>query len=266
MKPVYFPHTYVPEWVAETLAGCFGRFTVYQPSGRKPPPEMQTWIDANVMEVRVPVQTQDEALEKMAKEFRAFAGLHDDGKNLKSAVFRGRQGGSPCFSESAASRIVSNVKKHSGPTPAEADSDPLFSAQVFLDFAQEFDRQSTELNRSLGDNAQQWGDLLTEISGTGKNDLPATPFSTEIRVEDPGEYMALERLQAWRRLFVMDPAESQLFVTSSPAVFNHLLECLPEGQKVSESLNLPAVDVDDEAAASWRDSFFEQIEQLILVP
>ena len=161
IKPVYFPHTYVPEWVAETLAGCFGRFTVYQPSGRKPPPEMQTWIDANVMEVRVPVQTEDEALEKMAKEFRAFAGLHDEGKNLKSAVLRGRQGGIPCFSESAASRIVSDVKRQSGPTPAEADSHPLFSAQVFLDFAQEFDRQSTELNRSLGDNVQQLGDLLT---------------------------------------------------------------------------------------------------------
>ena len=58
IKPIYFPFTYVPEWVAEALAVCFGRFTVYQPSGRKPPPEMQTWIDANVMEVRVPVQTE----------------------------------------------------------------------------------------------------------------------------------------------------------------------------------------------------------------
>jgi hypothetical protein len=57
MKPIYFPFTYVPRWVAETLAACFKQFTVYQPSGRKLPAEMQPWVEANVMEVRLPVQT-----------------------------------------------------------------------------------------------------------------------------------------------------------------------------------------------------------------
>ena len=263
IKPTYFPFTYVPQWVAETLVACFKQFTIYQPSGRKPPPEMQAWIDANVMGVRVPVQTEDEALEKMAREFQAFAGLHDDSKNLETTVFRGRQGGIPCFSESAASRIASHVKKHGESIPAETDSHALFSAQVFLDFAQEFDRQSAELNRSLGVNAQQLGDLLKEIGGARENDLPASPLNTQIRVEDPGEYMVLERLKAWRRLFVMDPAESEFLVTSSPAVFKHLLESLPAAQKVIHSLNLPVVDVDDGASVSWRDSFLEQMKALI---
>ena len=263
IKPIYFPYTYVPEWVAETLAVCFKQFAVYQPSGRKLPTEMQRWVEANVMEVRVPVQTEDEALEKMSKEFRVFAGLHDDGKNLKTAVFQGRQGGIPCFSESAASRIVSDVKKHSGSAPAEADSNTLFSAQVFLHFAQEFDRQSAELNHSLGANEQQLGNLLREISGSHENDLPATPLGTEIRVEDPGEYMALDRLQAWLRLFLMDPADSGFMVTSSPEVFNYLLENLPAAQKIIQSLKLPVMGVKDNAAISWRDSFLEQIKQLI---
>jgi predicted AlkP superfamily phosphohydrolase/phosphomutase len=73
VKPIYFPYTYVPRWVAETLAACFKQFTVYQPSGRKLPAEMQPWVEANVMEVRVPVQTEDEALAKVVKDFRAFA-------------------------------------------------------------------------------------------------------------------------------------------------------------------------------------------------
>ena len=137
MKPIYFPFTYVPQWVAETLAGCFGQFTVYQPSGRKLPSEMRPWVDANVMEVRSLVQMEDEALENITKEFWAFAGLHDDSKNFKTAVFRERQGEIPCFNESAASRIVADVKNHSRSTPAEKDPHPLFSAQVFLHFAQE---------------------------------------------------------------------------------------------------------------------------------
>ena len=62
VKPIYFPYTYVPQWVAETLAACFKQFTVYQPSGRKLPSEMQPWIDANVMELRVPVQVEARAL------------------------------------------------------------------------------------------------------------------------------------------------------------------------------------------------------------
>jgi hypothetical protein len=122
IKPTYFPHTYVPQWVAETLAACFKQFAVYQPSGRELPAEMQPWVEANVMEVRVPVQTEDEALAKMAKEFRAFAGLHDDSKNLKTAVFWGQQGAIPCFGETTVSRIVSDVKKSSRSASAEAEN------------------------------------------------------------------------------------------------------------------------------------------------
>jgi hypothetical protein len=263
IKPTYFPYTYVPQWVAETLAACFKQFTVYQPSGRKLPSEMQPWSEANVMEVRVPVRTEDEALAKMATEFRAFAGLHDDSKNLKTAVFWGQQGAIPCFGESTVSRIVSDVKKSSRSASAEADFDPLFSAQVFLDFAQEFDRLSTELNRGLGVNAQHSRDLLKEISGEKENDLPATPLSAEIKVDDPGEYMALDRLQAWLRLFMIDPVDSGLLVTSSPSVFNHLLENLAAAQKVIESLGLPVMGAKDDAAISWRDSFLKQMKQLI---
>ena len=263
IKPIYFPHTYVPQWVAETLAACFKRFTVYQPSGRKLPSEMQPWVEANVMEIRVPVQTEDETLSKIAKEFQVFAGLHDDSKNLKTAVYWGQQGAIPCFGESAVSRIISDVKKSGQPASAEADCDAVFSAQVFLDFAQEFDRQSAELNRSLGVNGEHSRDLLKEIGGGEKNDLPASPLSAEIKVEDPGEYMALDRLQAWLRLFMIDPVDSGFLVTSSPAVFNHLIENLTVAQKVIQSLKLPGMEATDDAVISWVDSFLKQMKQLV---
>jgi hypothetical protein len=263
LKPTYFPFTYVPQWVAETLAACFKQFTVYQPSGRKLPSEMQSWAEANVMEVRVPVQTENEILAKMAKELRAFAGLHDDSKNLKMAAFWGRQGSIPCFGESAVSRIVSDVKKSSRKASAEADFDPLFCARVFLDFAQEYDRQSAELNRDLGANDRLSRDLLKEISGERENSLPVTPLNAEIRIEDPTEYMAPDRLQAWLRLFMIDPGESGLFLTSSPAVFDHVIENLAAAQKVIEFEGLPVTNAKDDSAISWRNSFQKQIKQLI---
>ena len=263
IKPTYFPFTYVPQWVAETLAYCFKQFTVYQPTGRKLPSEMQPWLEANVMEVRVPVETEDEALAKIVKELRAFADLHEDSKNLKTAVFWGQQGAIPCFGESSVSRIVSDVKRSNRSASTEADFDPLLSAQVFLDFAQEFDRQSAELNHGLGVNGQHSRDLLKELSGAKENDLPATPLGAEIKVEDPGEYMALDRLQAWLRLFMIDPVDSRFLVTSSPAVFNHLIENLTEAQMIIQSLRLPVMDPKNDVAVSWRDSFLIQLKQLI---
>ena len=263
VKPIYFPYTYVPQWVAETLAACFKRFTVYQPSGRKLPSEMQPWIEANVMEVRVPVQTKDDALAKMAKEFRAFAGLHDDSKNLKTAVLGRQQGAIPYFGDSTVSRIVSDVKDNSRPASDRADFDPVFSAQIFLDFAQEFDRQSAELNRDIGVNKRHSRDLLKEISGEKEKSLPATSLGAEILVEDPSEYMALDRFQAWLRLFMIDPVDSGIFVTSSPAVFNHLIENLTDSQMVMQAEAMPVNGAKDDAAISWRDSFLMQMKKLI---
>ncbi len=263
MKPIYFPFTYVPRWVAETLAACFKQFTVYQPSGRKLPAEMQPWVEANVMEVRLPVQTEDEALAKVVKDFRAFASLHGDSKNLKTAAFLGQNGAIPFSSESAASQIVSDVKKSGRTESAEANSDPLFCARVFLDFAHEFDRQSAELNRGLGGYDRRSRDLLKEISGGKENGLPATPLTAEIKVEDPGEYMALARFQAWLRLFMIDPVDSGLFVTSSPSVFNHLIENLAAAEKVIQSGGLPVMGAKDDSGISWRDSFLKQMKQLV---
>jgi hypothetical protein len=263
LKPIYFPFTYVPQWVAQTLVACFKQFTVYQPSGRALPSEMQSWMEANVMEVRVPVQTEDDALTRIAKEFRAFVGLHDGSKNLKTAVLWGRQGAIPCFGESAVSRIVSDLKKSSATASAEADFNPLFCAQVFLDFAQKFDRQSAELKRDLGINDRLSRELLKEISGKNEDGLPATPLNSEIRIEDSAEYKAQDRLQAWLRLFMVDPVDSGLMVTSSPAVFNHLIEKMPAAQKVIQSEVVPVTEANDGSAVLWRDSILKQVQQLL---
>ena len=144
IKPIYFPFTYVPRWVAETLVTYFKNFRVYQPSAMKVPAEMQPWVDANVMEVRVPVGTADEAFGKVVKGFQSFASLHDDPRSLKTAAQLGQDCGIPFYNESAASQIVEDVKKDRQALSSETEFDPLFCARVFLDFAQQFDRQSDD--------------------------------------------------------------------------------------------------------------------------
>jgi hypothetical protein len=262
MKPIYFPFTYVPQWVAETLTAWFKQFTVYQPSGRKLSAEMQPWVETNMMEVRVPVQTEDDALAKMVNDLQAYASLHDDSKHLQTAALGGRHGAIPFFGESAVSRIVTEVKKSSRARSAATDPDPLFCARVFLEFAHEYDRQSDELSQGLDVNDRRSRDLLKELGGKKENGLPATPLTAEIRVEDPAEYMALDRFQAWLRLYMIDPVQSGLFVTSSPSVFNHLIEDLAAAEKIIESEGLPRVGAKDDAT-TWRDSFLKKLKQLV---
>ena len=262
IKPIYFPFTYVPRWVAETLTTYFKHFRIYQPSARKIPDEMQSWVDANVMDVRVPVQTADEAFGKVVKDFQSFARLHDDGKSLKTAALL-LQGGTPFFGESAASKIVADVKKDSRSGSVEADFDPLFCARIFLDFAQQFDRQSDELNRGLGVNDRRSHDLLEKITGEKDRGVPATPLTAEIKVNDPGEYMARGRLQAWIRLFLEDTVNSGFFVTSSQSVFDHLTENLAAVEKIIHCEGLPAKAVLDDAVSTWRDPLLKQMKQLV---
>jgi hypothetical protein len=249
--------------VAQALATCFERFIVYQPSGKKVPDEMQPWIAANVMEVRVPDQADDQTLEKVVKDFRSFAGLHYDSKNLKTAAFLGRQFTIPFFSETSSSRILSDLKKGPSSDSAETGSDPLFCARVFLGFAQDFDRQKDELNQGLGVHAQQSFELLKTLKGEKEIDSAALPLAAESRADDSGEYMALARLQAWALLFQKDPVGSGLFVTSSKSVFNQLMAKLPAAEKILQSAGLPAVEIKNRAFNSWRDSFLKHLNRLV---
>jgi len=266
MKPIYFPFTYVPPSVARALTAIFGGFIVYQPSGQKLPDEMRPWVEANVMEVRVPDRTDNQAIQKVVKDFRSFAGLHTDSKGLKTAAVLDRQAGIPFFSETATSRIVSDLKKGGSSDSAEMDSDPLFCARVFLDFAQDFDRQRDELNRGLSVHAQQSFELLKTLKGETEID-PASPASSAGgRLDDPGEYMTMARLQAWALLFNKDRVDSGLFATSSESVFDQLMAKVPAAEKIIQSAGMPADEINDKTFNLWRDSFLKHLNRLAETP
>jgi hypothetical protein len=262
LKPIYFPFTYVPQWVAEALAACFKQFIVYQPTGRSLPAKMQPWIEANIMDVHVPVRNDEEAISKTVKDLQAYAGLHDDGKHSQSTAFRGSHGAIPFFGESAVSRIALEVKNSSRKALGAMDIDPLFYARVFLEFAHEFDRQNDELSENLGIHDQRSRDLLEKISGEKRSGLPPTQLTAKIRIEDSTEYMALDRFQAWLRLYRMDPIKSKLFITCNPTIFNHLVENLAGAEKVIQSEHLPRKGAEDDATLFWRDGLLKLMARL----
>lgn len=263
MKPIYFPFTYVPSWMAKALAACLKQFVVYQSSGRKVPHEMQLWVDAQMMEVRVPVRKDDQALKAVIADFRAFADLYPDSKELKTAAFWGQHSSIPFFSESSALRIVADLKKGVGSKSVQMDPDPLFGARVFLEFAQEFDRQHDELSRGLDACDQRSDDLLKNLMGDYEFASSTATRATAIKAHDPAEYMAFERLRAWTQLFRKDPVGAWLFVTSSKSVFNHLVGQRLAAAKNIESQGLPADGIKDDAFNTQPNRFLKYLNQLV---
>jgi hypothetical protein len=262
MKPVYFPYTYVPRWVAQTLAACFQHFIVYWPPGTKVPHEMQPWVDAQVMELRSPVQADDQTLKRVVEDFRSFASLYRDSKEIRTAAFLRPPGSVPFFDETAVSQLVCDLRKNIQSETNEKNLNPLFCAQVFLNFALEFDRQHDALSQELGIYEQRSQELVKNLRGPGEIDSATTGAAAEIEVDDAGDYMAQDRLQAWVRVFMEDPVDSGLVVTSNRSVFNHLIET-QTAEKIIQSAELTAVPSAGGASISWRKGFLKQIHRLL---
>jgi hypothetical protein len=260
MKPIYFPFTYVPKWVAEALTACFKNFIVYQPSGRKLPDEMQPWVDAQRMEVRIPVCEDDQMLDAVVNDFQVWANLHHDSKELKTAAVLGQQSSIPFFNETALSQIVADIKNPLKTETAKGDFDPFFCAQVFLHFAQEFDRQNYELNHALGLYDQRAQGLIKNLKGEAERLTRETHLV--LKSSAPSEHMALERLQAWTELFQKDPAGSGLFITTSQSVFDHFIETLPTAEMIFKSNLSLAFETDDIQFKRWRERILNNLARL----
>ena len=260
IKPIYFPFTYVPRWVAEIFAAGFQHFYVYQPSGKELPAEMQTWVKKNAMKVCVPVPAEDKNFTEVVRAFQQFARLHADVRDLKSAAFWNQQDAIPFFDETSASQIVADLKKGREPHTGLAHPEALLRSRVFLEFAQEFDRQNDELQQELEDTDRRSEELLKNLSGQKDNDPALTRLTAEIRFDDPGDYMPQDRLQAWIRLFLEKPIDSGFLVTSSPTIFNSLVENLVPNEKLCEFKELPTLAANDDALMAWRETFYHQIK------
>jgi len=260
MKPVYFPFTYVSDRVAKALAGCFGQFTVYRPVNDKVPEEMQPWIERGVLELRVPVAENEQALKAAVKNYLDWANLHLGDPTHKSVDLKPRMGSLPFFDDFSSTRIVAEVNDKIQGSSTGKSTDSTLTARLFLCLAQEFDRQNQEAARELYRYHQQNTQLISQLK------MEEDPLADELqRAPTPdllADYMVSDRLQAWTRIFYRDPDQSALFVTDSPAVMMHLRERSPSAVRV---IHLDAVPLDiqkNAAGESWRKNLAMNLDRL----
>ena len=260
IQPIYFPFTYVPQWVAEIFAAGFQHFHVYQPSGKALPAEMQMWVEKKALDVCVPVPAEDKDFSEIVRAFQQFAQQHADVRGLKSSAFWNRQGAIPFFDDTSASQIIADLRKGREPDTGPAQPGALLRARVFLEFAQEFDRQNAELHQELDDTNLRSEALLKNLNGQGDIEPALTRLTAALKPDDPGDVMPQDRLLAWTRLFLKKPIDSGFLVTSSPTILNTLVEDLVPIDRLFELNGLPTLASNDETLTAWRKTVCDQIK------
>lgn len=219
MLPIFFPFTYMSEPTAAALSALFSRAALYRPSDVPLPETLQRQADAGLLEIRTPLQGNEERLNRAVADYRAWAERHG-GSPL--AFFQSQHGQIPFFEDASLSRIRSQIKQWTKAEPTGETTDPVFAARLFLSVAQAFDREQCEINRSFAGLRDLEVSLLKSIHG----ESDAGSLAMAPPVEDLGAHMTDRRLWAWSCLWAADTEPSPLLVTDSREVFDATMDPL----------------------------------------
>jgi len=261
MRPVYFPFTYIADPVFKTLTACSCRIGIYQPSGVNVPGEMLKGVQDGRLEVRTPVTGDEEALENFLKEYRAWMHLH---QGSDAAVLMARGDGIPFFNDTSVSQIRSDIRSPGRAKKVDQKKDSQFSARVFLQAAQEFDRAHQEIQRDLLASRAKEDELMRSLRGEGGLTEETGPGFEFLKEDEAGSYMAEKRLEAWTRLFLADAETPDVYITTSKSVLSLLLDRAPDAEPVKQFDYIPVTEGSSEKMGSFREGLEKYLDRLIL--
>jgi len=259
MKPLYFPFTYIPKSAGKTLSACFRQTAVYQISGTKIPKDMQELSRNGILDIRIPVEANGKFLDNVLKDYRAWVNIH---QGTETAFLAAMANKIPFFDENASSQIRADLKKIGKQIPAEEKPDPLFNAKLFLHMAQELDLQNAGLDQDLMDIDAMEDDFMKNLKWEDDDDHARAVVRRQWDKNDPGHFMTTERINAWVSLMLQDPQASGLFITTSRAVLEHLIEIVSEMEQVIGLDAIPMGVDEDEAISNWQDDLMKTLEML----
>jgi hypothetical protein len=262
MKPLFFPYTFVSRQTALEVSAFFEKFLVFQPSEEPLPEEMQTLADGGLLDVQIPHTSNASRFKAVVNNFRRWGNQQRSSDEIQAAVLRSSTDPVPLYDDSSASRIVSDLRRQLGSSEAGDVMSTMFEARVFLAFAQEFDREHQEIKVDLGDYKDQTRHLIASINAEGTSSVKEPLSELEIRRSDSAEYMLIQRLQAWAKVYAQGPADTVILLTSSSAVLEHVSAQLPGVETVHEFTSAPVSVQKDESFTEWRKNLLLYLGEL----
>lgn len=214
--PVYFPFTYVSPATAARLGRWFDRLGLLAPAAdasAPPGPASLAW------RLYTPPPGDEALLDELEAEWRQWAEMHA-GADL-AAVLAAREADGPFAAAPAISSLRSRIRAGADGRGADARTDPLLTARVFLRLAHGLDRDQD----ALGEQLQQVADLERQMRRQIDGEVTAGPSTLgSLAGHDPGAVLTERRLAAWARLALALETAADVLVTDSPAVMAALAE------------------------------------------
>ncbi|MDL2269362.1 hypothetical protein LJC71_07535 [Desulfosarcina sp. OttesenSCG-928-A07] len=224
MTPTYMPFTYISPAVAETLAALVGPVVVYQPMDPPAHDSLTALSDQGKIQLRTPVSDDTDKLGKTLAELFQWGRLSPGKSTAGTDFLSGQKDAVPFFDETAVSRIRADIKKYSDPAEPVETTDLIFSARLFLAVAQENDMAVETLNTDLDQFKTLEQGFLDVLEDADTPDFDRNGIRAKAFPEDLGARQTLQRLRAWAMVAAKDPDLSNLWVTTSPAIMDTLVE------------------------------------------
>ncbi len=227
----YMPFTHIADNHLKRIVAALGALTVYIPAESMAPAHMCAGADQGALDLRQPAGVDAEKLLGAIREFKAWAELHQGNITELAEFLKSTQGQPPLVSDTDPTQISNQIRQF-GQTRAGGTADPVFRSALFLAMAHEYDQQQLEVDQGLGSvHAKEkamfskMDNDIESLSGGSTRDDGASGASGG---HDPGLYMTVLRTESWAEMVRGENPAASLYVTSSAAVFEHLLDVLPE--------------------------------------
>lgn len=260
MKPIYFPFTYIPEPILEALSAFFKQIIVYQPSLLNIPEIMQKQADIGLLEMRIPVNGDENKIDNILKDYKSWANIHQ-GSEL--GFFKSKPDIIPFFTDSSTSQIKADIKKTREYQADEKKQDSLLNARIFLHMAQEFDSQNWEINKELLLSEEKTLNLIDNLKGENELSFKENDREKTLKIDYQSDHMIPDRIIAWTHLLQSDQNISGIFITNSRSAIERLLDKTPEAKIVLSIDSILMTNSRDETKKKWQESLMEQCELLL---
>lgn len=231
----YMPFTYLPDEMSVRLTQAVGPLTVLQPLDAMATVGMRALESTGELNLRACPMIDAVQLERSIAAFTAWADLHKGHGQELAAFFKSREAQAIRASEASPNQIRTQIRCH-GKTEPEALADPLLKAALFLCLAHTYDHQQDTLNMDLG-SVQAMEDRFGRILGNAEEEtstLGSPLLPAGAGPMDRGLYMTAQRLSAWARLTGCIETADDLYLTDSPAVWDHLDDALPDLLRIGQ--------------------------------
>ncbi len=224
----YMPFSYLSEERLCRVTRFFGKVTIYQPGDFLLTDDMRRHLDNNALEARIPADVDQGRLRNVLRDFKSWAARTQSRAGDLAGFFRSMEGRLPMMDESNPSQIGTQIRRF-GRQTGVPEPDPLFQAVLFMAVAHEYDTQQESLSRELGSIQALEQRMFDRLAGRPEVErTPRVEPGPGSGPEEAGLYMTEQRIQAWATVAAADPLPPWAYLTHSRAVWESVLEKLPE--------------------------------------